>query len=94
MHMKLAQKACLLIGASTGIGRAMAFALAAEGARVVITARSQPPLADLAAIVQVGDTLVADLGEVEGPQRLAEAVLGSAPRLDVLVNNAGGSRPP
>ncbi|KMO33451.1 3-oxoacyl-ACP reductase [Methylobacterium variabile] len=99
MDLRLADKVCLVTGASTGIGRATAMALAAEGAQVVVSARSRPPLEELAAAVTAAGgrapvVLTADLAEAEGPQRLSEALLREAGRhVDVLVNNAGGSRP-
>ncbi|MET7244671.1 SDR family oxidoreductase [Methylobacterium sp. EM32] len=98
MDLRLTDKTCLVTGASTGIGRATAMALAAEGARIVVSARSRPPLEELAAaIVAAGGPpptiLTADLAEPDGPPRLAEALRGAARSVDVLVNNAGGSRP-
>lgn len=98
MDLKLSNKVCLVTGASSGIGRATALALAAEGARVIVTARSMAPLQTLAAEIRSAGgldplTLIADFSQPEGSRQLAARVLEEAGRVDVLVNNAGGSRP-
>ncbi len=98
MDLQLAGKLCLVTGASSGIGRATALALAAEGAHVVVTARSREPLATLAAEIRHAGgrdpvLLTADVTQPAGPEALAAAVLAEVARIDVLVNNAGGSRP-
>lgn len=98
MDLKLRGKTYLVTGASAGIGRATAVLLAAEGARVVGTARSMAALETLPADIEaVGGTepvlLAADLGQAGAPERLTEQALAAAGPIDVLVNNAGGSRP-
>ena len=98
MDLKLTDKVCLVTGASTGIGRATAVALASEGAQVVATARSLAPLTALAATIKERGgrepiVLAADFASAEGPRLLAEQALSEAGRVDVLINNAGGSRP-
>ncbi len=97
MDLQLAGRTCLVTGASSGIGRATALALAAEGARVVATARSLAALRPLAGeIVATGGPepilLAADFIQQGAPERLAVDLLRIGP-VDVLVNNAGGSRP-
>ncbi len=98
MDLKLRDRVCLVTGASSGIGRATASLLAAEGARVVATARSLAALDAMADAVRAGGgaepvLLADDLGREGEADRLAEEVLGRLGRVDVLVNNAGGSRP-
>ncbi len=98
MDLKLRDRVCLVTGASSGIGRATAVLLAAEGARVVATARSLAAFDALADTVRAAGgaepvPLVADLGREGEADRLADEVLGRLGRVDVLVNNAGGSRP-
>jgi 3-oxoacyl-[acyl-carrier protein] reductase len=98
MDLKLGDRTCLVTGASTGIGRATALTLAAEGARVIVTARSAEPLAALAAAIREAGgrdplVLTADLAQPDGPRLLAAAALSEVDRVDVLVNSAGGSRP-
>lgn len=89
--MGLAGRTALVTGASRGIGAAVAQALAAAGARVVLTARGAGPLDALAKRLG-GDAIAlpADLASRHGPSTLAHdvvTVLGAAP--DVLVHAAG-----
>lgn len=98
MDLQLRDRVCLVTGASTGIGRATAIALAAEGARVVATARSVAALDEMAAAIQavsgtVPVLLAVDLAEDGAAGRLAAEALQAVGQVDVLVNNAGGSRP-
>ncbi len=98
MDLHLAGRRCLVTGASAGIGRAVATLLATEGARVAISARDPGALKALAQeIVGKGGVapsiLAADIAAPEGPQALAAAALSHLGGIDVLVNNAGGSRP-
>ncbi|RVU17553.1 SDR family NAD(P)-dependent oxidoreductase [Methylobacterium oryzihabitans] len=98
MDLGLADKVCLVTGASTGIGRATALELAREGARVVVAARNREALETLAAEIERAGhpapvRLTADLTAADGPRALASAALSACARVDVLVNNAGGSRP-
>ena len=98
MDLKLSEKTCLVTGASTGIGRATALMLAAEGARLVVTARSIEPLTALAVEMRAAGgrdpvVLTADFTQPDGAQRLATQVVADVGPIDVLVNNAGGSRP-
>jgi 3-oxoacyl-[acyl-carrier protein] reductase len=84
----------LVTGASAGIGRGIAVALAAEGVRLAVTARRRERLEALAQ--ETGAKLVIieqDFMEEGAPQRIAEAALKGLGSVDILVNNAGGSRP-
>jgi short-subunit dehydrogenase len=74
----------LVTGASSGIGREVARRLAAGGARVLAHGRDAGALAELDATA-----LIADLAEPGAGQRLAEAALAAAGRVDIVVGNAG-----
>ncbi len=98
MDLKLADRWCLVTGASSGIGRATALLLAMEGARVVATARSLDALKTLPGEIQAAGgaapiLLAADLAREGAAEQLTAQVLAQAGQVDVLVNNAGGSRP-
>ena len=97
MDLQLKDKTALVTGASVGIGRSIALALAAEGVRVAITARRVDKLRELAdeivaagghAPVLIEQDMVAD----DAAQRLAQAAIAGLGHVDILVNNAGGSR--
>jgi 3-oxoacyl-[acyl-carrier protein] reductase len=97
MDLQLAGKTALVTGASMGIGRAIAKALAAEGVRVVAVARRIELIRAMADEVEAlhyprPAVLVRDLMEEDAAARLREAAVGSLGRVDILVNNAGGSR--
>ena len=97
MDLQLAGRSALVTGASAGIGRAIAVALAAEGVRVVVTARRRQRLDELvAAIENAGGpqpiAIEQDLLSPEAPQRIAEQALAALGKVEILVNNAGGSR--
>jgi short-subunit dehydrogenase len=78
----------LVTGASSGIGRAAAQALAGRGARVLLHGRDESALAEVAARTG-GTPLPADLANPEEGVRLAERALAAAGRVDALVANAG-----
>ncbi|MFD2029062.1 SDR family NAD(P)-dependent oxidoreductase [Promicromonospora aerolata] len=90
MDLDLAGKRVLVTGASRGIGLATVQAFLAEGASVTAVARRTTP-----ELEATGATfLAADLATADGPLRMVEAALADDPRLDVLVNNAGGGTLP
>jgi NADP-dependent 3-hydroxy acid dehydrogenase YdfG len=88
--MKLLGQVAWITGAGSGIGRASALALAAEGATVVVTGRRQDALQETArlcgarAFVQAGDVTNAGL-----MKSVAAAIFSDFKRLDIVVNNAG-----
>jgi len=93
MDLQLAGKAALVTGASAGIGRAIALALGAEGVRLAVTARRRERLESLQA--EIGAPLViieCDLMREDAPAAIAAAALGGLGAVEILVNNAGGSR--
>lgn len=88
-------KTCVITGATSGIGRAAALELARRGARVVVVARDagrgRETVSEIERSAGTGraSLLVADLASQSEVRRLASEVRRAAPRLDVLVNNAG-----
>ncbi|MFK7890246.1 MAG: SDR family oxidoreductase [Granulosicoccus sp.] len=98
MDLQLTDKTALITGASAGIGRGIAKALAAEGVRTVVAARRLDALEQLCEeIVQSGGAkpvaIVSDLYEQGASQALAKTALQAVGHVDILINNAGGSRP-
>ncbi len=97
MDLKLNGKTALVTGASVGIGRAIAKALAAEGVQLAIAARRADKLEELASEIVVAggvkpQVIVSDLYEDDASKKLAERALSALGRVDILINNAGGSR--
>jgi NAD(P)-dependent dehydrogenase (short-subunit alcohol dehydrogenase family) len=96
----LADRIALVTGATRGIGRAVALALAREGAHVVAVGRTQGALEEIDDAVRTAGssaTLVPlDMRDYPGIYRLASAVAERYQKLDVLVGNAGvvGERAP
>src|SRR4029078_4801909 len=98
MDSRLAGRTALVTGASVGIGRGIALALAREGVRLAVMARRGDLLETLAGEVVAGRgesplLLVEDLMQEGAPERIAAAALAGLGAVDILVNNAGGSRP-
>lgn len=89
-------RTALVTGASQGIGRACANALARAGAQVALAARSRTKLEEAAAeIVTVGGKAAVfelDLASEESIRAAAKAVLAEFGRIDILVNNGGIAR--
>ena len=97
MDLQLKDKTALVTGASTGIGRSIAMALAGEGVRVAIAARRLPLLNAVAdEIVTRGGqrplVIESDLYAQDAAQQLTAAAVAGLGQVDILVNNAGGSR--
>jgi len=93
MDLQLAGRAALVTGASAGIGRAIARALAAEGVQLAVVARRRALLETLQD--EVGAKLViieCDFMNEQAPGTIADAALAGLGGVDILVNNAGGSR--
>jgi len=90
---KLKGQTAIVTGASRGIGKAIAVMFASEGANVVVTARTEYAIDDLAGrIVQSGGSalaVTADLSIDSDIQRIADETLVNYGRIDILVNNAG-----
>lgn len=89
----LSGKVALVTGATRGIGRGIALALAAAGARVIVTGRDEASgakvVADIAAIGGIGNCLSADLFDEDAVDTLIGRAIAVHGQLDILVNNAG-----
>jgi 3-oxoacyl-[acyl-carrier protein] reductase len=89
MDLGISGRACVVTGASSGIGLATARLLSAEGGRVLLVARSEEPLAE--AVESIGGEAAALALDVTEPDA-AERVMAEFGAPDVLVNSAGTSR--
>src|SRR5215204_4589679 len=101
MNMKQAHsgpmsgRTVLVTGATAGIGKATALGLATMGAHLAITGRDARRAEDVAREIRVAgggqvDVFVADLSAQAEVRRLAEQILQTLSRIDVLINNVGG----
>ena len=92
MSTELHGRVAIVTGATAGLGRAYALALAEAGADVVLSGRRPGPLHELSA--QLGDAPVVagDVGDRDVAQRLVETALSTYGRVDAVVNNAGAVR--
>jgi NAD(P)-dependent dehydrogenase (short-subunit alcohol dehydrogenase family) len=87
----LAQKVVVISGASSGLGARWAPVVAAAGGTVVLSARREPELAQVAAAIPGSLVVPADLTLAQDRQRLVETTLRRFGRIDVLVNNAAAA---
>jgi NAD(P)-dependent dehydrogenase (short-subunit alcohol dehydrogenase family) len=93
--MIMSGKTCVITGATSGVGQAAAEALAALGARIIVVARSETrgisTVAKLQAIApDAGHSVFyGDLSRIADMKRIAADISAAAPRIDVLINNAG-----
>jgi 3-oxoacyl-[acyl-carrier protein] reductase len=100
VDLGLSGRACLVTGASRGIGRATARMLCAEGADVLLVARSEAQLIEAADECAVAgevaggraESLVADIADPEAAERIVTEAASRLGQIDVLVNNAGTAR--
>jgi len=93
MELGIRGRTALVTGASMGIGRGIAAALAKEGVRLAVVARRKKLLEELQA--ETGAKLViieCDFLKQEAAETIANAALDGLGSVEILVNNAGGSR--
>jgi 3-oxoacyl-[acyl-carrier protein] reductase len=98
MDLHLTDKVALVTGASRGIGRATARLLNEEGCRLAIVGRRKHFLEETADELTKSTglrplILAEDITDRDAPRRIKAAVLETFGRVDILINNAGGSRP-
>lgn len=93
-NARFSEKIAIVTGAAQGIGRGVALAAAAEGARLVLVDRSELVQEVAAEVVANGGQALAvqaDLETYAGACQMASAALQAYGRIDVLVNNVGGT---
>jgi 3-oxoacyl-[acyl-carrier protein] reductase len=90
MDLGLTGRVAVVTAASKGLGRATAEALAAEGAKVVLNARSADLLDDLAATMHDAIAVAGDITDPALPAQLVDTALERWGRIDIVVANAGG----
>jgi dehydrogenase/reductase SDR family protein 7B len=95
MATDLKNKTVIITGASSGIGKSLAFAFAKEGARLVLFARSADKLSEVASSLEKMGVqvlrVVGDVSREEDCRRLVDQALEKFGAIDVLINNAGQS---
>lgn len=91
--MKLKNRVALITGGGSGIGRAIAEAMAAEGAQVVVTGRRESKLAETVRAIEskggAAVALAADIARQEETGRLVTGVSARFDKLDIVVHSAG-----
>ncbi len=97
MELGIKGRTAVVTGASMGIGRGIARALAKEGVKLAIVARRENLLNEVSAEIQKDKgerpvVIVCDLMSEKAPETIAKAALEGLGSVDILVNNAGGSR--
>ena len=90
---RLEGKVAIITGGNSGVGAATALKFAAEGAKVVITARRAAPLEEVAAKIREagGEVLpiVSDISSVDDAKKVVATTLETYGKIDILINNAG-----
>jgi len=96
MDLGLKGKVAMLTGASRGLGRAMAAALAAEGVQLSLCARGGDALESAAAELRAGGikviTQAADVADAAAMEAWTAATVAQLGGVDILINNAGGAK--
>jgi NAD(P)-dependent dehydrogenase (short-subunit alcohol dehydrogenase family) len=91
VDLGLNDRVCVITGASSGIGKATAVALAGEGAIPVVVGRRAEALAEVASACGDAETIAIDVTEPDAGERIIAACVERRGRIDALVNNAGGN---
>ena len=90
---RLEGKVAIVTGGNSGVGAATAIKFAAEGAKVVITARREAPLQEVAEKIRAigGEVLpiVSDISKAEAAKMVAAKTVEAFGKIDILINNAG-----
>ena len=92
MELGIQGRTALVTGASMGIGRGIATALAKEGVRLAVAARRKNLLEELQREIGKLVIIEQDFMQEGAPERIAKAALAGLGSVDILINNAGGSR--
>ena len=96
--MKLEGKVAIVTGGGRGIGRAIAEMFAREGARIVVAARTEREIEDVAGQIRTlgGEAISVqtDITKADDAARLVKRTIRAFGQLDVLVNNAAANHPP
>lgn len=93
MKLGLEGRTAVVLGATSGLGAAIARQLDAEGANVVVVGRSEENASDLVASLSSGVAVAADLTDPEAADRILAAAAEAFGHVDILVLNGGGPPP-
>ncbi len=93
MDLGLRRRTAVVLGATSGIGAAIARQLGEEGAHVVVVGRTEDRAAEVASSIATAVALTADLTDPESPGRIVAAAEETFGPVDVLVLNGGGPPP-
>jgi len=96
--VKLSDKAAVVTGGGRGVGRAISLAYAKEGADIVVNYVSNPKTAnevveEINGLGRKGVAVQADVATEKGAEDVVQAAIDNFGKIDVLVNNAGFTRP-
>jgi 3-oxoacyl-[acyl-carrier protein] reductase len=93
MDLGINGRTAVVLGATSGLGSAIAEGLAVEGANVVVVGRDEERVADRAAALPSAVGVTADLTEPDAASRIAAAARDAFGGVDILVLNGGGPKP-